>query len=508
MAHRSLPPQIRPGPLSMTDAAAINDALRYLYQLLGGFDASPPLSVVQDAGGIHIRYDQTATITPATQTAAVLRAIGGDSTLVSNLSSSAGSMSLKTFVNFGTNGYGYGLIGSELIQTTSSNVGYPYLTGINRGVLGTSAGSWSAGAIVRSATYLTAPVGSNDTTIQVQGSSGEVFPLNSPFCIFVGNQNSGIGEPMQVLSSASSISGPITLTVKRLGFGSYPVNTPVTLWIPYTPNTCGGIYGPGSIRQATLTSWSQGGYVDSANVFISPTNTTCDSYYVPLVNGRRYSGIVSSVPFPILGTPVYEVQTDSNQTGWQQLGGIYTIGGSIATYSPVCLSMAALEGSDGSLLQSVTLSGWPQSGPGLYGLLLPTPLLSTAFGDPVLLSGRPSWLITVSLQWAGYGILSNLGPEFNFGAYVELDLFANGFSFYPPSTVLSTTAPPVWTSPPYAPNGTNQGATVPSVNFFGQAVVNAGTLIGFGLRSTTQYPGNFTGTVSVMPFPYYQISAP
>lgn len=54
MLFRRIPPEVKAGPLSRQDAAAINHAFAELYRLIGSLDVAPPLNATMDSQGMHI----------------------------------------------------------------------------------------------------------------------------------------------------------------------------------------------------------------------------------------------------------------------------------------------------------------------------------------------------------------------------------------------------------------------------------------------------------------------
>jgi hypothetical protein len=58
---RIQPPRVNAGPLTLSDAAALNEFLEAIALSRGGVDAQPPLSWIEDATGTHLTIDLDAT---------------------------------------------------------------------------------------------------------------------------------------------------------------------------------------------------------------------------------------------------------------------------------------------------------------------------------------------------------------------------------------------------------------------------------------------------------------
>jgi|SRR5579871_783943 len=63
MPRRAAYPIIQPGVLSIRDAAALNEALRDLQRLVGGFSVAAPLTLQEDSGGVRLGINQNGLLT-------------------------------------------------------------------------------------------------------------------------------------------------------------------------------------------------------------------------------------------------------------------------------------------------------------------------------------------------------------------------------------------------------------------------------------------------------------
>ncbi len=474
-----------------------------------------------------LHWDTTAgTIAGCGTEPAFIHILGGDTPLFADMTATQTFLIGKNGAPFPVSAGGYyALIDAEIVQVGSfQTIGFSQQTQITRGQLGTTATGHTAGAVIRAATYLTAPLNTNDRTISFPGGSvptqspGNVLPSACPYVLWVGNQNAQQGEPV-IITGGTGTAG--VYTCERLGFGTYAANTPLTVWVPYTGNTCYGVYGPGGMRQGSVTQWNlvQNQWQDFATVFVEPAESTCDPFYVPLTPGRQYSCMPSTNlkgVVPTIGMPLYQAQADEVSLGAQQYGGLYHLGGgSLQNQQAVVFSLIARGNSPTSYIQqNVSLFGWPGfTGAGNYALTLPQP-------GPSFNASMPGWLVTVNVYWSNYGILQPGVPNGQnqpAGQFIEVDVFqvpqvppGSGqyqLNYFPPVYDWLSQPVVIWTNPPYTQLGV-LGATVPTWTWTFQTICQPGTYA-FGIRTSWQsLPGSFTGNVSVMPFPLSDVLLP
>ncbi len=482
----------------------------------GAYGVNDIVWVVPDAD------QQTWNIVGPSPGAVFVQVLGGDTPLVADMTATQTFLIGKNGAPFPVSAGYFVLIDSELVEIASfASIGFNLQTSCTRGMLGTTAAAHSAGAVIRAATYTTAQLNSNDKTISFSAAGlipvetrGNVLPSAVPYVLYLGNQNAQTGEPI-IVTGGTGTSG--VYTCERLGFGSYPPNTPLTMWVPYTGNTCYGIFGPGGMRQGSVTEWNlvQNEWQNFQTVFVEPPQSTCDPFYRALVPGLNYDcepsanlgGVV-----PIIGMPLYQTSSDAVSLGAQQYGGLYNLAGaSLQQHEVALFPILTVGNSPASYVTNVNKFGWPGDPPLTnvpgFGLTLPIP-------NPSYNAGMPGWLMTVTVYFSNYGVLTPGGNNQAAGQFIEVDVFqvpqAPGggtptLTYFPPIYAFNSQPLPLWTNPPYTAPGV-LGATVPTWTLTFQTICQPGTYA-IGVRTSwSNLPGSFNGTVSVMPFPFSELS--
>jgi hypothetical protein len=452
--------------------------------------------------GTHSDLKPVFTVTaPAVK----VRILGADTMLFSNVAVADTGITVSSLLPF-MNPSRYILVGAEMMNYTGAtfpiaSVGsnpLGQLNSLTRGALGTTATTHTIGDWVRSAIYLTAGIGTTDTTISVYNptaSAPEQFlPSQYPYYLYLGNQNAQTGEVIQVQAFISATSA-INLQVVRGADGnpaqSWGTNTPVTLWTPYSPTPGDGKFGPWGLRQGAVTVYipiiNTGQWIDIATVFVTPVNTFSNpgaqtpAYFAPLYAGKRYTAILdpSGVPHLTNPPPLYDVQAEWEPPTYISGGGTFSF--NFAGFSPTT----------GNGIRFPLNAGTPSSGTRTDQWTVQLPQ-----------SPATNWMVRVDCYIAGAGPLTP--PAGSFGAITLWNITTSTNATTFTGTALATETSGI-------PN-TTQSGLLPAINFFAIGFLSSGSSFSVGMQSNYNFanavdlPTGPLGIVTLIPmatFPIY-----